>query len=392
MRRFAGTKSNIDRAYGTRLYHNTFEVLSARVIDFSSVHGASDHDPIPVSTIPWTTPDLHKTRCAQWNRRDVQLYRALVSRALQDVEASDSSRDAEDCYSRISGCMLAAMHQVNASRPQTTRPTPDVSDWHQLVKQLARQAKRRSKTFFRHVKHTLLTPPSPSTLPVPTGKIQRILQGNSHWCRMAAEYIPWSPTLPDVPPPTVPELRSLARSARKKSPGPDGVPPYLLSILPDPCVSLVHRCLSLCYETGHIPHAWLTSETLCVYKGKGPWRDLDRWRPIAMSNSIYRLLMRWTHMRLYPLLSPLINTRQFGDRRGVSTAHATQAFLNDLDTGTSWEAIYAFDMYHAFDSPPKMLISEVVERMGTPLKPLRLIQTVLEHGSTFIRGSPDEVF
>ena len=52
-----------------------------------------------------------------------------------------------------------------------------------------------------------------------------------------------------------------------------------------------------------------------------------------MSNSIYRLLMRWTHRHLYPLLSPVINTCQFGGRRGVSTAHATQAFLNDLDMG-----------------------------------------------------------
>ena len=288
--------------------------------------------------------------------------------------------------------MLVAMRQLNASRPLTTHPTPDVSDRYQLVKQLARQAKRRSKTVFRRVKHTLLTPPSPSTLPVPTRKIQRILQRNSPWCRSAAEHIPWSPTLPDVPCPTVPELRSLARSARKTSPGPDGVPPYLLSILTDPCFPLVHRCLSLCYETGHIPHACLTSETPSIYKGKGLWRDPDRWRPIAMSNSIYRLLMRWTHMRLYPLLSPHMNTRQFGSRCGVSTAHATQAFLNDLDMGTTWEAIYAFDMYHAFDSPPKILISEVLERMGTPLKLLRLIQTVLEHGSTFIGGSPDEVF
>ena len=30
--------------------------------------------------------------------------------------------------------------------------------------------------------------------------------------------------------------------------------------------------------------------------------------------------------------------------------------------------------------------------MGTPSKLLRLIQTVLEHGSTYIRGSPDEIF
>ena len=49
-------------------------------------------------------------------------------------------------------------------------------------------------------------------------------------------------------------------------------------------------------------------------------------------------------------------------------------------------------MYHAFDSPPKILIREVLERMGTPSKLLRLIQTVLEHGSTYIRGTPDEIF
>ena len=77
---------------------------------------------------------------------------------------------------------------------------------------------------------------------------------------------------------------------------------------------------------------------------------------------------------------------------GVSTAHATQAFLNDMDDGTPWEAIHDFDVYHAFDSPPKVLISTVLAKMGTPTKLLRLIQMVLEFGATYIRGSPDEVF
>ena len=61
VRRFAVTKSYIDRAYGTRLYHNFFEGSLARVIDFSSVHGASDYDPVAVSTILWTTPHLLET-------------------------------------------------------------------------------------------------------------------------------------------------------------------------------------------------------------------------------------------------------------------------------------------------------------------------------------------
>ena len=111
-----------------------------------------------------------------------------------------------------------------------------------------------------------------------------------------------------------------------------------------------------------------------------------------MSNSIYRLLMRWCYKTLYPLLSPQIHTRRFGERQGVSTAHATQTFLNDMDSDVPWEGIFAFDMYHAFDSPPKILIREVLDRMGTPLHLLLLISTVLDHGSTFIRGSPDSQF
>ena len=102
--------------------------------------------------------------------------------------------------------------------------------------------------------------------------------------------------------------------------------------------------------------------------------------------------MRWIYKKLYPLLSPHLHPRQFGGRQGVLTAHATQPFLDDIDNGTRWEAIFAFDMYHAFDSPPKILIRDVLQRMGTPTKLLLLISTVLEHGSTYIRGTPNEIF
>ena len=107
---------------------------------------------------------------------------------------------------------------------------------------------------------------------------------------------------------------------------------------------------------------------------------------------MYCLLMRWVYKKLYPFISQQLHPRQFGGRQGVSTAHATQTFLDDIDSGNRWEAIFSFDMYHAFDSPPKILIREVLQRMGTPTKLLLLISTVLEHGSTFIRGTPDEIF
>ena len=70
-----------------------------------------------------------------------------------------------------------------------------------LVKQLAKKAKRRSKIFYRRVTHALLTPPTPSMLPVPSQKIQRILQRNNPWSNDAIDHIPQSPTMADVPPP-----------------------------------------------------------------------------------------------------------------------------------------------------------------------------------------------
>ena len=72
-----------------------------------------------------------------------------------------------------------------------------------------------------------------------------------------------------------------------------------------------------------------------------------------MRNSVYRLFMRLIYSQLYPLIYPKLHYRQFGGKQGVSTAHATQIFLDDLEKMGPTEAILAFDLYHAFDSPPK---------------------------------------
>ena len=116
------------------------------------------------------------------------------------------------------------------------------------------------------------------------------------------------------------------------------------------------------------------SETLCLYKG------------------IYRLLMCSVYRTLYPLLSPLLHPRQFGGRHGTSPAHATQTFLQDIDQMDNIEAILAFDVYHAFDSPPKGLISMALQSFRTPLRLLRLISLTLEYGATYIGGCPESVF
>ena len=62
VRRFAGIKSYIERAYGTRLYQASYSPSCAEVLDFSEVHSASDHDPIIIRSIPWTTSHIPGAR------------------------------------------------------------------------------------------------------------------------------------------------------------------------------------------------------------------------------------------------------------------------------------------------------------------------------------------
>ena len=129
VRRFAGAKSYIDRAYGSRLFHGIFNTSSAEVILFKSVHGASDHDPIVIRTIPWTAPRLPEARCALWNRRDLQLYRTIIASSSQDVHAPECYTDVQLTYDKLCHRMLDAMRQVNSAKTPLATPSTDASDW-----------------------------------------------------------------------------------------------------------------------------------------------------------------------------------------------------------------------------------------------------------------------
>ena len=120
---------------------------------------------------------------------------------MRDLPIPHAIDEVEATYSTVIAHMLTAMRETNEKKqPIEMRPT-DVTDWAQVVRQLARQAKRRSIIFFRRVKHTLLTPPGRSTLPAPTRKIQRILQRNTPWSTRALDLVPPQPITPDPPPP-----------------------------------------------------------------------------------------------------------------------------------------------------------------------------------------------
>ena len=126
--RFAGIKSYIDRAYGTRLYQASYNPSSAEVLDFSRVRGASDHDLIIIRSIPWTTPHIPEPRCAQWNRRDMHRFRSLMEQSHHVLQTPTCYHDVQSSYQTLVQTMLHAMRTVNSTKPAPATKPSDISD------------------------------------------------------------------------------------------------------------------------------------------------------------------------------------------------------------------------------------------------------------------------
>ena len=157
--RYGGTKSYIDRAYESRVFYALFKPTNASVLDFSAVHGAQDHDPIVIHTTPWTTSQQPPPRCARWNWRNVQAFQRHISQLCANLPSPDTISNTEHAYEQLTRHMLQAIQRVNDSKPDAPSQAHDIMDGASLMRQLGKQAKKRSKVFHRRIKHTLLTPP-----------------------------------------------------------------------------------------------------------------------------------------------------------------------------------------------------------------------------------------
>ena len=135
-----------------------------------------------------------------------------------------------------------------------------------------------------------------------------------------------------------------------------------------------------------IPQEISASETVCFYK-KGDWRDGEKWRPIALSNSLYRAIARWIYSILVTIITPLITAWQFGGLKGRTTASSTFQLLEHVAETPGPKSLGMVDFFHAFDSPPKRLLIRALALAGTPQVLLLMILSVYVWAQTKIRGS-----
>jgi len=97
-------------------------------------------------------------------------------------------------------------------------------------------------------------------------------------------------------------LKSLTNN---KAPGPDGIVNELLKAIPLEYHQTIHKLLIIMWATGITQEDWKASETILIYKKKGPETDMASYRPIGLANTLYKLWTRLIRVRvrvtqLYP--------------------------------------------------------------------------------------------
>ena len=203
---------------------------------------------------------------------------------------------------------LLGKHLKKPWNKQATRPWH--RDFHATKKRLARElrdnatkrlntmqhsALRKDGTFF-HLTKNLLQPLKP-TQKQPDPDLARALladfSGNPPddmptITKLIKEYIPQVHM--DDEPPTFAEFKRICQGKRRKAVGPDGVPHRLLGMLPDEHLHTLQASMLAVWKTRDIPAHWLRSEVVLMYNKGDPGRP-ENYRPIAITNSIYRVIM-----------------------------------------------------------------------------------------------------
>ena len=154
-----------------------------------------------------------------------------------------------------------------------------------------------------------------------------------------------------------------------KSPGPDGLPNWLLKefapILCDPLAAIFNSSL----REGYVPPVWKSVQVVPVPKTNPPSSIESDLRPIAILPVLAKVLESIVGQHLLQFLEPHLDDSQFGSRKGRSTTHAILALLHSwmetLDSGGSVRSVFV-DFRKAFDLVDHNVLFHKLKQFAIP--------------------------
>ena len=198
------------------------------------------------------------------------------------------------------------------------------------------------------------------------------------------------------------EVINLLRTRRaNRAPGSDSIPNDFLKAMGEPLATAVAAIATACWKMGHYPKQFKHARTVVIRKpGKAAYNIPGAWRPIALLNTIGKLVEALTASRLRDVAEEhsLLPDTQMGARRGRSTETALELLIEQVCTvWTSQKhmaSLLSLDISGAFDIVNPTRLLDTLRRKRIPGWLVRWVQAFMTDRTTtlVVEGQESEAF
>jgi len=166
----------------------------------------------------------------------------------------------------------------------------------------------------------------------------------------------------------------LSHLKNNKSHGSDGIPgeayKQLKKWLGKPLLQIMHKI----QNGDQMPPEWKHGTIVHIYKNKGEVTDTKNYRPICLTQLIYKIWSALQTQRLSKILHLVTSTTQYGYKQSLSTIDAIYKLEQYIQESNTASKILLLDLSKAFDTINRTQLWATLYKKGLPLETIAQIR------------------
>ncbi len=197
---------------------------------------------------------------------------------------------------------------------------------------------------------------------------------------------------------TIEEIQNIIAGSRPdKCPGSDGIPNRFLKAMGSALAEMLTKLINACFRLSYFPKQFRHARTIVLRKpGKPNYSDPGAWRPIALLNTLGKILEAVLARKITDLAENhrLLPSSQMGNRKQRSTETALELLLEQVHTIWGLKkvaSVLSLDIAGAFDTVNHTRLLDNLRIKGLPRWLIQIIGSFLHQRSTTLVVDGEEV-
>jgi hypothetical protein len=202
-----------------------------------------------------------------------------------------------------------------------------------------------------------------------------------------AHYPPEVEQLPEISVEDIQEIMS--RQQPYSAPGMDGIPNAFLRALGEPFARAIAELTQACWRAAYYPARFRKARTVALRKpGKGDYTNPRAWRPIALLNTVGKVIEAATASQLRRLAEQytMLPDSQMGARESRSAETALDLLVNQVHAvwgeGDYVASLLSLDITGAFDRVVRSRMVHTLRMKGIPERLAEWVRTYMTDRTT----------